>query len=239
MRALAGELLLAAWEEGAPEDELRRAVTILSIALPGSDREQLCALPIAERNLLLLRLHELSFGSLLSAFAVCPTCGAQLEFAVPVAAMTSRLQSQVPGAMIAWTADGRQYQLRAVTTDDLLASLDVPDMSAAQECILSRCLQVSPAPDGQRSSAAPEVVQKFEHLHIAAELSCAIDCPGCSSHEILDLDIARFLWTEVRRAARELLGEIHQLACAYGWSERAIAQMAPNRRAAYLEILGA
>ena len=62
MRALAGELLLAAWEQGAPEHDLRRALTMLSIALPGSDREQLGALPVTERNLLLLRLHELSFG---------------------------------------------------------------------------------------------------------------------------------------------------------------------------------
>jgi hypothetical protein len=239
MRALAGELLLAAWEEGAPEDELRRAVTMLSIALPASDREQLGALPIAERNLLLLRLHELSFGPLLNAFASCPTCGAHLEFAVPVTAMTSRLQSQTPGAGIAWSAEGRQYQLRSVTTDDLIASRAVPDMSAAQECILSRCLQVTPAPDPERPSNRPEVMQKFEQLHASAELSCAIDCPACSSHETLDLDIARFLWAEVRGAARRLFGEIHQLACAYGWSERAIAEMAPHRRAAYLEILSA
>ena len=58
MRALAGELLLAAWEEGAPEHDLGRALTLLSIALPDADREQLGALPIAQRNLLLLRLHD-------------------------------------------------------------------------------------------------------------------------------------------------------------------------------------
>jgi hypothetical protein len=239
MRALAGELLLVAWEEGAPEHELRRAVTMLSIALPGSDREQLSAQPVAERNLLLLRLHELSFGPLLSAFGICPKCGARLEFAVPVAGMASGLESQSRAGSIAWSEEGRQYQLRCVTTDDLLASLDVPDMSAAQECLLSRCLEVSPARDPERPSASPAVLQKFEQLHAAAELSCAIECPGCSSHEFLDLDIARFLWAEVRNAARRLLGEIHELAYAYGWSEQAIARMAASRREAYLEMLSA
>ncbi len=239
MRALAGELLLAAWEEGAPEHELRRAVTMLSIALPASDREQLGALPIAERNLLLLRLHELSFGPLLGAFGICPKCGIRLEFAMPVAEMASGLESQSRADSIAWSEDGRQYQLRSVTTDDLLASLDVPDMNAAQECLLSRCLEVSPARDPELPSASPEVLQKFEQLHAAAELSCAIECPGCSSHEFLDLDMARFLWTEVRNAARRLLGEIHELASAYGWSEQAIARMAASRRDAYLEMLSA
>ena len=51
--------------------------------------------------------------------------------------------------------------------------------------------------------------------------------------------MARFLWKEVRNAARRLLGEIHQLASAYGWSERAIAAMGPGRRAAYLGMLSA
>jgi len=134
MRPLAGELLLAAWEEGAPGHDLGRALTMLATALPGTDREQLGALPIAERNLL-LRLHELSFGPWLSVFGICA----------------------------GW----------------------------------------------------------------------------CSSHELLDLDMARFLWMEVRAAARRLLGEIHQLASAYGWSERAIAGMSPGRRAAYLEMLSA
>ena len=50
MRALAGELLLAAWERGAPEHDLDRALTMLAAALPDADREQLGALPIVERN---------------------------------------------------------------------------------------------------------------------------------------------------------------------------------------------
>jgi hypothetical protein len=238
MRALAGELLLAAWEEGAPEHELRRAVTMLSIALPAGDREQLGALPIAERNLLLLRLHELSFGPLLSAFGSCPKCGLRLEFAMSAAEMAAGLENQSRADSIAWSEEGRHYELRCVSTDDLLASLDVPDLSAAQECLLSRCLEVSPARP-ELPSASPVMLQKFEQLHAAAELSCAIECPGCSSHELLDLDIARFLWTEVRNAARRLLGEIHELASAYGWSEQAIARMTASRRDAYLEMLSA
>jgi hypothetical protein len=239
MRALAGELLLAAWEQSAPEHELSRALTMLSTALPDTGREHLGALPIAERNLLLLRLHELSFGPLISAFGVCPTCGARLEFAVPAAEMAARLEGQRTAGPVEWSEDGRQYRLRAATTEDLLASLDAPDMTAAADVLLARCLEVSPAPEPGQPSASGVVMQRFEQLHAATELSCAIDCPGCSSHEVLDLDIARFLWAEVRAAARRLLGEIHELASAYGWSEQAIVQMGAGRRHAYLEMLSA
>jgi hypothetical protein len=231
MRPLAGELLLAAWEAGAPENDLDRALTMLAAALPDIDRELLGALPIVERNVLLLRLHELTFGPLLSVFGICAACGAQFEFAVLAAELTRR---QFPASQVTWQEKGRRYRLRAVTTDDLLATLGVPEPSAAQDLLLARCLELSAAP-----AASSEVRRRFEELNMASELSCFVDCPGCSSLELLDLDMARFLWQEVRYAARRLLGEIHQLASAYGWSERAIAAMRPGRRAAYLELLSA
>ncbi len=237
MRPLAGELLLTAWEEGVPEHDLGRALTMLATALPDTGREQLGALPIAERNLLLLRLHELTFGPLLSVFGVCATCGAQFEFAVPAAELTAHLADQSPASQVAWHEDGRHYRLRAVTSDDLLATLAVPEIGTALDLLLARCLEMSPAA-GQRTASAA-VLERFEQLNAAGELSCAVDCPGCSSRELLDLDMARFLWMEVRNAARRLLGEIHQLASAYGWSERAIAGMGAGRRAAYLEMLSA
>jgi hypothetical protein len=212
-----------------------RALTMLSAALPGADREQLGALPIAERNLLLLRLHELTFGSWLNVFGVCPKCEEQFEFAVPAAEMAARLEGQSPDSPMTWREAGRQYRLRAVTTDDLLATLGVPDTTAAQDLLLARCLEVSPAKPGGPPTAA--VLRRFEQLNAAAELSCGIDCPGCTTRELLDLDVARFLWIEVRNAARKLLAEIHELASAYGWSERDIAQMGAGRRAAYLEML--
>lgn len=235
MRPLAGELLLAVWEEGTPEHDLGRALTMLATAVPGTDRERLGAVPVAERNLLLLRLHELTFGPLLSVFGACSACGVQFEFTVPAAEMTARVAGQSPADRVTWREEGRHYRMRAVTTDDLLATLGVPETSAAQDLLLARCLEVSP-PSG-RGTASPAVLQRFEQLNAPSELSCSIDCPGCSSRELLDLDMARFLWMEIRNAARRLLGEIHQLASAYGWSERAIAEMGAGRRAAYLEML--
>ena len=172
MRPLAGESLLAAWERSAPEHDLDRALTMIATALPDADREQLGALPIAERNALLLRLHELTFGPLLSVFGVCATCGAQFEFAVP----TAGLAGQSPVGQVAWREKGRHYRLRAVTTDDLLATLSVPETGAAEDLLLARCLEVSPAAGQRRASAA--TLQRFEQLNAASELSCSVDCPG-------------------------------------------------------------
>jgi hypothetical protein len=313
VRALSGELLLAAWEEGAAGHELRRPLVMLSAALPDADPRQLGALPIAELNLLLLRLHGLSFGSQLRVFGTCPGCAARLEFTVPVAELAAQAERQAgirPGGAaadepaagdtvgqaqdpvarardqagpVAWTQDGRRYRLRPVTTDDLLATLAVPDLTAARDLLLSRCLETVQVPDPGRpvperpvpdpavlepdvqdpavpelalrepaapESAAPELsaagpeavpaeaLRRFDEMHAAAELTCAVECPGCGARELLDFDIARFLWAEVRAAARRLLAEVHELASAYGWSERDITTMSPARRYAYLEMIG-
>ena len=236
MRGLTGELLLRAWEEGTTLPELRRPLALLAIALPDRDGLELEVLPLAERNRLLLRLHELSFGNSLMAVGSCSECGSQFEFSLSTAELAALTGSADDDEAIEWTEAGRSYQLRAATTADLLASLEVADPGAAQELLVSRCLSVSPEGPAGSGSASATVLEKFEQLHAYAELSCTISCPACSSYEFVDLDIGRFLWAEVRRAAKRLLSDVRAMAVEYGWSEQTILSMSAARRNAYLEM---
>jgi hypothetical protein len=233
MQPLGGELLLAAWEQGALADEHRRPLTLLALALPARERCELEAVSLAERTLLLLTLHELSFGPLLGVFGTCARCAAPFEFSVRVAELIAGQQERLPGEPLSWVEDEREYRLRPVTTADLLAVLEPAEPAQAEDRLLARCLE-SAAGNREPSPLARE---RFEQLNAGAELSLTIACPACSALDTLDLDIARFLWTEVRQGASRLLGEIHTLAGAYGWSEQAIVQMSAGRRAAYLELM--
>lgn len=248
MRALTGELLLKAWDEGTGKSALARGVILLSLALPESNRQQIAQWPIAACNQLLLRLRELSFGPVLRSFGVCSKCSTRLEFEVPARELIRQVEKQFCEHPAAWTEGGKRYELRPVTTADLLATLDADTAEQAQERLLKSCLSISieaaeteasaePGKDSSASLRAPAVLEKFNQLNAAAELSCAIVCAACSSNQTLDLDIAQFLWLEVRSAAKRLLGEIHELAWAYGWSERSLLRMSPARRHAYLEML--
>jgi hypothetical protein len=229
MRALAGELLLEAFDQGRAEHDLQRALTLLSLALPESGRRELAEASIAERNLQLLRLREISFGPLLTGFAACAHCGARLEFSLPVAPLRASLEHLLPEGPAEWVEEGRGYQMRPANTVDLLASLQVA-AEEAPDYLLARCLDNSEVPATAR--------QRFEQLNAAAELWCEITCPGCARGDSLDLDIAHFLWAEIRHAAQRLLREVHELAGAYGWSEESIVRMSGPRRAAYLEMVG-
>jgi hypothetical protein len=72
-------------------------------------------------------------------------------------------------------------------------------------------------------------------MHEAAEIALTLTCPACDARQVVHLDIAGFLWAEVRHAAQRLLDEVHELGWAYGWSEGAILTMSASRRQAYLD----
>ena len=79
-------------------------------------------------------------------------------------------------------------------------------------------------------------LRTFEQLQSSSEISIDLQCAECSRTHAIDLDLGRFVWTEVRHAASRLMREVHELASAYGWQEASILAMSSNRRNAYLEI---
>ena len=93
MYALDGERMLTAWERGREQREPWRALALLQVALPEWDIGALAALPLVERNALLLRLRAMTFGGRIEGFAVCPECGEQLQFVVNVADLERELRA--------------------------------------------------------------------------------------------------------------------------------------------------
>ena len=215
------------------QDDLDRALTLLAAAWPDAAPEALARLSIPVRNRELLRLRWISFGPTLEGLTACGACGARLEFSVPIPEVLDRLERLDAGDSMAWAEGGAACTLRAATTDDLRAACCEPDDGEARRCLLARCLSVSGelARTPRRLAVArsdPRTLARFDRLHEGAEIVCEVLCPQCTAVEPVDLDIARFVWDEVRHAALRLLREVHALASAYGWSEGAIAAMTPS-----------
>ena len=72
-----------------------------------------------------------------------------------------------------------------------------------------------------------------------AEITFALDCPGCGQGWNALFDVATFFWSELAAEARRLLREIDAIARAYGWSERDILGLSAGRRQSYLETIAA
>jgi len=61
-------------------------------------------------------------------------------------------------------------------------------------------------------------------------------CPGADRFDA-GFDIGSFLWAELDAWAARILGEVHELASVYGWSEHDILEMSAVRRQAYLHLI--
>jgi len=241
---LTGERLLEAWDRGAAQHDLDRALTMLAVARPGTARGALAALSVPERNRHLLRLRQVSFGSELRGYVPCASCGTRLEFSMSIPPLVAHLERLEPGGPVRWTRGARTFSMRPVTSEDLLAVVRAPDAPTARRVLLARCLSATDAGGGVACAdpiddAEALMLEQFDRLHEGAEIVCELRCPACASVARVDLDIGRFLWSEVRHAAAGLLREVHELAAAYGWTEAAILAMSDRRRRTYLEMVRA
>jgi hypothetical protein len=246
MNALNGEEMLVAWERSRRRSDQEAALVLLAMAMPESSTEDLSTLPLAERNGLLLELRARTLGSRMDGCGHCPECGTRLEFALDARALALQLREQVPES----TVELCGFVMRPTNSADLLACSAAASDAEACSMLLERTVREKVAGGAARPTPGsvlqglPEplvaaLIEQFERLNAAAEIQVWLQCADCGARSQLDLDIAHYLVREVADAARRLLQEIHELAGAYGWSERSIVRMTRERRAIYLEMLRA
>ena len=234
------------WERGAGESPVRRALTMLTPVHAHLSPDSLAALPLGQRDARLLSLREHTFGSTIVALCECGQCGRRLEFECD----TSDIRVAHPVAAQAGTitvrGDRWEATCRFPNTDDLLAAAAAPDIEIARLHLFERCL-TSLQDDGGRELSADAVSDEMiavvamamsEH-DPQADMQLTLTCPDCRHEWTSAFDIAAFFWTELEAFAHRLIGEIHELASAYGWRENDIVRMTGVRRQAYLSIIRA
>jgi hypothetical protein len=253
IRPLDAAELLDVWELGRGRHPIDRALVLLAFASPDQDWEQLCALPVGERNRRLLALRAATFGPRLDLVTACPRCGEQLEFdfTFPL----DQLQPILPGTVERPLPGGAWIRLRLPDSRDLAAVAATGDGSAGEQVLLSRCL-LGHLTDGANppiglgggdigagglagASAWAALKAAFtlavEEADPLASIGFPVNCPDCGQAWEARLDPLDYLWRELHQRAIQLSREVHQLARAYGWTEGEILRLSPARRRLYLE----
>jgi hypothetical protein len=136
--------------------------------------------------------------------------------------------------------EGRSFRLRGPDSRDAAAVAMSGSLEAARRMLLSRCVIHGDASDTS-VDALPEPVQAAIAAELAAidpqaEVLLDLGCPACGRAWQAILDIAAFLWAEIRARARRLLQEIDVLARTYGWTEAEILGLSDTRRGLYLQM---
>ena len=229
MTALSPDLLLETWGRVRREPPAERAIALLGAAHPG---EGLAALPVGTRDRMLLGLFEENFGSTLNGTGTCDACGATIELELDVRSLTSRpTVEEAPVVVI----EGAPATLRLPTIADVLAATAA---AAPSRRLAARCLGLT-----DEAALDDDDVRRVGEALLAADPlldpEIVVICPECGADQAFGLDVAGFLWERVEARAQRLMGEVHLLARAYGWSEREILALPVARRAAYLAMVAA
>ena len=238
MRQLTSAELIQLWERGHEMPPARRAVALAEAALADQDGPAAADLPIGDRDHRLMLLRGLLFGPRVSGQDSCAECGTVLDVSFDLGALVA---GHAPATTPVTVRVGKRVlRCRPLTTADLIAAAeaDGPDFRVG---LLARCVTGT---DGQPATdlPAPAIAKVMSALSAAdplADVQLAVTCGECGRHWDTTFDIASFLWTEICAAVERLLGDVHVLARAYGWSEAEVLAVGPRRRQYYLQAVGA
>jgi len=183
------------------------------------------------RQAALLEFYASNFGERLDGVAACPGCATEVELNVPVAELVSRMPEPEP--VEPFDVDGVTVRWRLPAAADLAASARCADPGEGAVLLLERIGGGAELSDPAREALAQRVAAADPFADISFELSC----PECGASWESPLDIGEFVWAGLRSAARRLLGEVDELARAYGWSEAQILSLSQRRRNSYLELV--
>lgn len=241
MRQLTSAELIELWERGHEMAPAQRAVALAELACAGQPGPEPVDLPLGDRDRRLMLLHSLLFGPQVSGEDSCPECGTALDVAFDLDRLAASCAAT--RAQVAVRFGDEVLHCRTPTTADLVAAAEA-DGSDIRGGLLARCVTVAGA-DGQDRPAAglpgtavAEVISALAAADPLADVRLAVTCSECGHRWDTAFDIASFLWTEICAAAERLLGDVHVLAAAYGWSEAEVLAVGPRRRQYYLEAVG-
>ncbi len=242
MRTPTPAQLLQVWECGGPS-AATCGLLLLGCSCDEYSAVELAALPLGQRDALLLQLRTRLFGAAIDVVASCPHCAATVEATFRGDdLLLSRPGANAAPPTLEHAAQGLRVQYRLPDSNDLLALENCSDPVAARELLLERCVL------GAQRDAAPhdlhalpqawsaELAQAMAQADPQADLQLAFRCPECAHDWQPLFDIARFLWQELHAWALHMLREVDTLAQAYHWAEADILALSPRRRQAYLEL---
>jgi hypothetical protein len=212
---------------------------------------------VADRQYLLLKLREATFGDRIQSTIRCPWPGCtnrvDVEFSthdIPVK------ESQDKGPVYrmdlsyeaAYAGDqGKMYReitFRLPNGRDQEAIMPLADKDETEVSIalLARCIQrIGPLKHpgeeliGKLSSKAREEIEEAVAPHV--DLTMQALCPECGREFMHPFDLQGFFLGELRASRDLIYREVHYLAYHYHWSEREIMELPREKRREYIAVL--
>ena len=218
----------------------QRAVALAEASSADQAGPPAADLPLGDRDHRLMLLRCQLFGTQVCGVDSCRECRAVLEVPFDLGSLAAGHTAAAEQVSVSF--GDTVLRCRVLTTADLIAAAEGSDLRGG---LLARCV-TDTGEDGRERPVldlpAPAIAEVMSALSAAdplADVRLAVTCGECGHHWDTAFDIASFLWAEICAAVERMLGDVHVLASAYGWSEAEVLAVGPRRRQYYLEAVGA
>jgi hypothetical protein len=238
---------------------LSRCVRRIGTMSPVNE-EMVRNLLVADRQYLLLKIRESTFGERVQANIFCPwpDCGARVDIDFSIRDIPVRESVQkgpvyrVSLSEDAAIVDAQGLKHREVffrlpngADQEAVSSLLLENEAKALSTLLGRCIlgvghTKNPGNEVVRMlspRARMEIEKEMEIVAPAVDLIMEAKCPECGREFAIPFDLQDFFFGELRIGADLLYREVHYLAYHYHWSEREIMEMSREKRRRYIEVL--
>lgn len=238
---------------------LSRCVRRLGTISPVST-ELVRRLLVADRQYLLLKLRDVTFGDQVQATIRCPwaDCGHKVDIDFSLRDIPVR-ESQEKGPTYTMELSpeaacqdehGQAYReitFRLPTGEDqeVVSPFVADDAVRAFTMLLARCIQRvglwAPPGDALIRRLSPLAQQEIEH-HMEAvapgvDLTMEGQCRDCERDFAVPFDPQECFFGELHASRDLLYREVHYLAYHYHWSEQEIMALPRHKRRRYIEVL--
>jgi hypothetical protein len=211
---------------------------------------------IADRQYLLLKLREVTFGEAVQATIPCPwpDCGKKVDIDfslenIPVIASEDKgptYKMELP-VNAAFESKHREVVFRLPVGGDQeeISPYLYENEAKALTMLLDRCIQsigpIQNTGEGLFSRLSPlarmEIEKQMKAVAPRVELDMDGNCPECGREFTIPFDLQDFFFGEMRTSQDLLCREVHYLAYHYHWSEKEIMDMSREKRRNYIEVL--
>lgn len=199
---------------------------------------------VGDRDYLVLRLREMTFGPRVDALVHCPNlaCGKVMDLSFSIEDITIERK---PVLRRTFSIDtdlyGIEFRLPTGAFQEQVSAQAVVDFDR----LLAGCVtQIGESTDvdatairGLSIETRSRIEDAIQRLSPALEIEFEAECPECRRAFLFPVDFTRFFFDQMKTNLRDLELEIHFLAKNYHWAESEILGMPRKKRKRYVSLL--
>jgi hypothetical protein len=202
--------------------------------------EDIGGLNLCERDVLLARIRQETFGDRVESTVKCPGCGERLDVDFSLEAFVEHQKPRrsprieiKEGGWFQLSGDSTVFRLPTVGDLEAVEPERIAPGAGAVRALVARC--VRSADGSSRFLARIERAAWKLAPQLSAELRA--DCAVCGQVLFVAFEVMSFVLREIQHAAARLYRDVHLLARWYHWREAEILDLPRRRRVEYVDAL--